>query len=435
MSPASIAVIALGMMLFFVFLGMPIGFSMAISGLLGLVYFLGWSIALTSAVITFYGLVSDYAMTVLPLFILMGGFAATSGMSSDLYMTAEKWFRRLPGGLALATIAGCAGFASICGSNAATSATMGTIALPEMKKFKYADSLATGTIAASGTLGFLIPPSSAFIIYAVITEESAGRLLIAGFLPGLMLAIAFMSIVIFWVKLNPGSVPANPTPISWKERLLSLRNVWGVVLTFLLVMGGIYLGFFTPTEAGAVGAFGLFLFALGRRRLTLRGLLDTVLGVARTTGMIFTIIFGAFIFNDLIALSGMPAQLAAAIGGLAVSPYIILLLILGLFLVLGCFIESIPMMILLVPFILPIILDLGFSAIWFGVIMVLLVNAAQITPPIGVNVFIVSGVAKGVPASTIFRGAMPFLIAIVVVMLLLIPFPQIATFLPDAMIG
>ena len=433
MTPIVLAVSGLVIMLFLVFLGMPIGFSMLIAGLIGTAYFLGVSVALTQAVITFYGLISNYTMTVLPFFILMGGFAAVSGMSGDLYRFAEKWLRGMPGGLALATILGCAGFSSICGSSVATAATMGQVALPEMRRYKYADTLATGCVAAGGTLGFLIPPSAAFVIYAIITEQSPGWLLIAGFLPGLLLTLAFMVVIIIKVKLNPALAPSSRETVTWKEKLKSLKTVWVVALIFLLVMCGMYFGIFTPTEAGAVGAFGLFIFAIIRGKLNLRILLKTVMETIHTTCMIFIILFGAYMFNDFIALSGVPALLIAAVSELTVSPHVVLLLILGVFLVLGCFIESIPMMILVVPFVLPIIIDLGFSPLWFGVICVLLVEAALITPPIGMNVFVLSGVAKDVPTSTIFRGSFPFLAAIVFVILLLIPFPQIATFLPDTM--
>ena len=433
MTPILLAASGLVIMLLLVFWGMPIGFSMLIAGLMGTAYFLGVAVALTQAVITFYGLISNYTMSVLPFFILMGGFAAVSGMSGDLYRFAEKWLRGMPGGLALATILGCAGFASICGSSAATAATMGQVALPEMRRYKYDDALSTGCVAAGGTLGFLIPPSAAFIIYAIITEQSPGWLLIAGFLPGLLLTLAFMVIIIIKVKLNPAIAPSSRETVTWGDKFKSLRTVWVVALIFLLVVCGMYFGVFTPTEAGAVGAFGLFISAIIRRKLSLRILFKTVMETINTTCMIFIILFGAYVFNDFIALSGVPGLLIGAVSELTISPYLVLLLILVVFLILGCFIESIPMMILLVPFVLPIIVDLGFSPLWFGVICILLVEAALITPPIGMNVFILSGVAKDVPTNEIFRGSFPFLAAIVFVILLLIPFPQIATFLPNTM--
>jgi len=360
----------------------------------------------------------------------MGYFAGASGISSDLYLTAEKWLRRLPGGLALATIAGCAGFASISGSSVATAATMGAVALPEMKKHKYDDSLSAGTVAAGGTLGFLIPPSVAFVVYGIVTELSVGKLLIAGIFPGFILALTFMFIVLVRVKINPKLAPARPEAVGWKERFLSLRNIWGVILVFFIVMGGIYFGFFTPTEAGAVGAFVLFVFAIGRRKINLRTLLETLLGTARVTCMVFVIIFGAILFGDFLTLSLIPMKLAGAIGGLAVSRYIILPLIILLFLVLGCFIESIPMIIIVVPVVLPVILSFGFDPIWFGVISVLMVEAALITPPVGLNVYVIGGVAKYIPVTAIFSGALPFLLSIIMVVIILAAFPPVALFLP-----
>lgn len=434
MSPLVIGLLGIGLMVLILLLGMPIGFSMAIVGFVGITFLLGFSVALPQLHLTFYSIVSNYTFTVLPFFILMGYFAGASGISSDLYKTAEKWLRRLPGGLALATVAGCAGFASVCGSSVATAATMGAVALPEMKRHKYDDGLASGTVAAGGSLGFLIPPSVAFVVYGIITEQSVGKLLVAGFFPGLTLALTFMAIVVFRVKMNPKLAPASPETIGWKERLLSLRDIWGVIVVFLLVMGGIYLGFFTPTEAGAVGAFVLFIFAIGRRRLNLRTLFDSLVATAGVCCMVFVIIFGAFLFSDFLALSRVPTELMSAVGGLEVSRYVILTLIIVLFLILGCFIESIPMIILTVPVVLPIILSLGFSPIWFGVISVLMVEAALITPPVGMNVYVIGGVAKSIPVMTIFRGALPFLISIVVVVIILVAIPQIALFLPNIMI-
>jgi len=434
MSPLVIGLLGIGLMVLILLLGMPIGFSMAIVGFVGITFLLGFSVALPQLHLTFYSIVSNYTFTVLPFFILMGYFAGASGISSDLYKTAEKWLRRLPGGLALATVAGCAGFASVCGSSVATAATMGAVALPEMKRHRYDDGLASGTVAAGGSLGFLIPPSVAFVVYGIITEQSVGKLLVAGFFPGLTLALTFMAIVVFRVKMNPKLAPASPETIGWKERLLSLRDIWGVIVVFLLVMGGIYLGFFTPTEAGAVGAFVLFIFAIGRRRLNLRTLFDSLVATAGVCCMVFVIIFGAFLFSDFLALSRVPTELMSAVGGLEVSRYVILTLIIVLFLILGCFIESIPMIILTVPVVLPIILSLGFSPIWFGVISVLMVEAALITPPVGMNVYVIGGVAKSIPVMTIFRGALPFLISIVVVVIILVAIPQIALFLPNIMI-
>jgi len=267
-SPFIAGIIGIVVMVIIIMAGLPVAFSMGFVGFLGLVYMLDFPIAVNQIPLTFYTVVSDYSYTVLPFFILMGYFATDSGITSDLYLTAEKWLRKLPGGLALATIAGCAGFASICGSSVATAATMSTLALPEMKRRGYSDELAAGSVAAGGTLGFLIPPSVAFVVYGIIAEQSVGKLLMAGFVPGIVLTICFMAIVIVRVLLNPRLAPRIKESINWKERLISLKNIWGVILVFLVVMGGLYAGFFTPTEAGAVGAFVLLVFTAGRSYMT-----------------------------------------------------------------------------------------------------------------------------------------------------------------------
>ena len=433
MNTMIIGLIGVIAMVFIMLLGLPIGFALGIVGLLGTTAIIGLSAALPQLHLTFYHLVSSYNLTVLPFFVLMGAFAGASGISTDLYRVAEKWVRKLPGGLAVASIAACAGFASVSGSSVATAATMAGVAYPEMKRQKYDLGLATGTIAAGGTLGFLIPPSAAFVIYGIITEQSVGQLLISGLFPGLLLATAFALIVIVRVSLNPALAPANQVSISWKERIVSLVDVWGALLVFLLVIGGIFLGFFTPTEAGAVGGFVLFIFALIKRKLTFQSFFDTLATSARTICMIFIVMFGAYLFNDFLTLARVPMELAATVSALPLSRYAIFGLIIVLFIILGMFIEPIPMMIMTVPSILPVIETLGFSPIWFGVISVLMVEAALITPPVGINVFIISGVVEEVPVMTIFKGVMPFLISIIIVVILLAAFPQIALFLPGVM--
>jgi tripartite ATP-independent transporter DctM subunit len=435
LSPLFVGLFGTVLMVVILLLGMPIGFTLGIIGFIGLTCFLGFPVAVNQLPLTFFAIVSDYQLTVLPLFILMGYFAGDSGISNDLYKTAEKWLKWLPGGLALATIAGCAGFSSICGSSVATAATMGSIALPEMKKRGYSNALAGGTVAAGGTLGFLIPPSVAFVVYGIVTEESIGKLLIAGFFPGIILAIAFMIIIIGWVKLRPADAPKIVgETISWKERLISLRDIWAVFVVFVLVMGGIYLGFFTATEAGAVGSFILFVFAIGRRKMNRKVLMSSMVETAQVSGMIFIIIFGAIVFNDFITIARIPMELASLISSLQLDRYAVLALVILLFLVLGCFIESVPMIILVVPIVLPTITALGFSPIWFGVICILMVEAALITPPVGMNVYVIAGVAKDIPVTTIFKGAQPFLISIVAVVIILSMFPIIALFLPNIMI-
>ena len=434
MNHVALGVIGIVALLVALFAGIPVAFSLGIVGFLGMAYLLGFWISLPQLHATFFAVASDYNLTVLPFFVLMGYFADISGATADLYVSAEKWLRRLPGGLALATVAGCAGFAAVSGSSGATTATMAAVALPQMRKYSYDDGLAAGTLAAAGTMGFLIPPSAAFVIYGIIAEQSVGKLLISGIIPGLLLSIAFMAIIIIRVKMNPKLAPANPESVSWREKLVSLKDVWGVLLVFCLVIGGIYLGIFTPTEGGASGAFILLIMALVRRRVTLQNLFGSLLRTAGVTCMIFLIIFGAFLLKDFLALSQLPTVLGNFVVGLQVSKYVMIAAIILLFLVGGCFIPAIPMIMLLVPIVLPIVEKIGFSPIWFGVISVLMVEAGDITPPVGVNVYLMGAMAKDVPLATIFSGALPFLISILVLCVALIAFPQIALILPELML-
>jgi tripartite ATP-independent transporter DctM subunit len=434
MNPVVPGVVGIAALLIALFAGLPVAFSLGIVGFLGMVYLLCFWVSLPQLHATFFSVASDYNLTVLPFFILMGYFADMSGATADLYVTAEKWLRRLPGGLALATVAGCAGFSAVSGSSGATTATMAAVALPQMRKYKYDDGLATGTLAAGGTMGFLIPPSAAFVIYGIIAEQSVGKLLISGILPGILLSIAFMAIIILRVKINPELAPANPESVSWRERLISLKDVWGVMTVFFLVIGGIYFGIFTPTEGGAAGAFILLVMALVRRRVTLQNLFTSLMRAAGITCMIFLIIFGAFLLKDFLALSQVPTVLGSFVVGLQVSKYVMIAAIILLFLVGGCFIPAIPMIMLLVPIVLPVVEKLGFSPIWFGVISILMVEAGDITPPVGVNVYLMGAMAKDVPLARIFSGALPFLISILALSALLIAFPQIALILPEVML-
>ena len=432
MDPLIVGVLGIVALFAALLIGMPIGFALALVGFLGVSYLTSMSVALPILVMALYGTVTTYAFTVIPLFIIMGEFAAISGLSQKVYEAADKWLRRLPGGLGLGTIGGCAGFAAICGSSVATAATMGRVALPEMRRYNYDVRLATGSIAAGGTLGFLIPPSVGLVVYGILTEQSIGKLLISGFLPGFLLAMAYMAVVVLWVKLNPGLAPASPGEVGWKEKLLMLGNVWELVVVFILIMGGIYLGFFTPTEAGAVGAAILFFATLIKRKLNWSNLSVALKGTTRISVMLFVILAGAHMFTVFLALSGIPMATAAWLGGLEVSRYVILAVMLILYLVLGCFLDAVAMMVLTLPVIFPTVLALGFDPIWFGVIAVLMMNAGLITPPLGLNLFVIAEIAQQ-PTETVFRGAMRFLVAILVVVVIVTVFPQIALFLPGLM--
>jgi tripartite ATP-independent transporter DctM subunit len=434
LDPIIAGVIGTVLVFLLLFLGMPIAFALMLVGFAGISYLASLEAALPIAARTVYEVSAYYPYTVIPLFIVMGGFAGSSGMTKDLYSTFDKWFRKLPGGLGIATIGACAGFAAVSGSSVATAATMGTVALPEMKRFNYHPRLATGTVAAGGTLGFLIPPSIGFIVYGMLTEQSIGKLLVAGMIPGLILAVAYMAIVVVWVKLNPSVAPASPEAVSWREKFSSLLGVWEPLAIFLLVMGGIYSGFFTPTEAGAIGATVLFLVAIIKRKLNRQNLVEALLEAVRISVMVLFLVAGANVFSYFLALSTIPMKVATWAAALEVSPYLIHTIIVIIYLFLGCFLDAISMMVLTMPVIYPVILALGFNPIWFGVIAVLMMEAGLITPPMGLNIFTVAGVAKDVPIETIFRGVAPFLLSIFAIVILITIFPKLALFLPNMML-
>jgi tripartite ATP-independent transporter DctM subunit len=423
-----------GLVFLLLFIGMPIAFAMFFVGFVGVAYLTSFSAALPVLARTAYEVSAYYPYTVIPLFIVMGGFAGSSGMTRELYATFDQWLRKLPGGLSIATIGACAGFSAVSGSSVATAAAMGTVALPEMKRFGYSMRLATGSIAAGGTLGFLIPPSIGFVVYGLLTEQSIGKLLIAGVVPGLLLALAYIFIVILLVKLNPLLAPASPEPALWKDKLSSLMTIWEPLSIFVVVMGGIYLGFFTPTEAGAIGATLLFLAALFRRKLTLASMKGALQEAVRISVMVLFLVAGANVFSYFLALSTIPMVVSAGVAELEVSRYVILTIIIVIYLFLGCFLDSISMMVLTMPVIFPMIVALKFDPIWFGVIAVLMMEAGLITPPMGLNIFTVAGVARDIPVETIFRGVAPFLFAILAVVFVITFFPKLALLLPAMML-
>ncbi|MFO7460737.1 MAG: TRAP transporter large permease [Desulfatiglandales bacterium] len=434
MDPFLTGVFGTGLVFMLLFVGMPIAFAMFFVGFVGLTYLTSAGAALPVLARTTYEVSAYYPYTVIPLFIVMGGFAGSSGMTRELYRTFDKWLRRLPGGLSIATIGACAGFSAVSGSSVATAAAMGTVALPEMKRFGYNMSLATGSVAAGGTLGFLIPPSIGFVVYGMLTEQSIGRLLIAGVVPGLLLALAFIFVVILLVKLNPRLAPSSPEPVLWKEKISSLVDIWEPLSIFIIVMGGIYMGFFTPTEAGAIGATMLFVVALFKRKLNITTLKEALQEAVRISVMVLFLVAGANVFSYFLALSTIPMVTSTWVAGLDVSRYLILLIIIVVYLFLGCFLDAISMMVLTMPVIFPIILTLHFDPIWFGVIAVLMMEAGLITPPMGLNIFTVAGVARDVPVETIFKGVAPFLLAIFAVVFMVTLFPKLALLLPAMML-
>jgi tripartite ATP-independent transporter DctM subunit len=431
--PITSGVVGTFLVFLLLFLGMPIAFAMMLVGFGGIAYLASIDAALPVTARTVYEVSAYYPYTVIPLFIVMGGFAGSSGMTHSLYAAFDKWLRKLPGGLGIATIAACAGFAAVSGSSVATAAAMGTIAAPEMKRFQYHPRLITGSIAAGGTLGFLIPPSIGFIVYGMLTEQSIGKLLIAGIIPGLILAAAYMAIVVIKVMLNPSLAPVSPEPVTWREKFRALTGMWEMIAVFFLVMGGIYTGFFTPTEAGAIGATTLFLIALFKRKLNRVNLATALKEAAQISVMVLFLVAGANVFSYFLALSTIPMKVAAWTAGLEVSRYLIHAFMMVIYLFLGCFLDAISMMVLTMPVIYPVVLALGFDPIWFGVIAVLMMEAGLITPPMGLNVFTVAGVVKDVSVEEIFRGVLPFLLAIIAIVIFITIFPELALMLPSMM--
>ncbi len=432
MAPQLIGIIGIAGLFLLLLIGMPIGFSLAFVGFWGIGALTDVSVALPCLLRSFYGTFTTYSFTVIPLFVLMGELATVSGLSRGIYTVADKWFARLPGGLGIATIGACSGFSAICGSSVATAATLGKVALPEMARYHYDTRLSTGAVSAGGTLGFLIPPSIGFVVYGILTEQSIGKLLVSGFIPGIILALAYAGIIVAWAMIHPEAAPVNTEKVSLKEKLACLKTVWELVVVFLLVMGGIYLGFFTPTEAGAVGAFFLLAVTLLRRKLSRPAMVEAMKSTTKVSVMIFMILAGAYVFTYFMALTMIPMNLSVALSQLAMSRYVVLAVILMGYLVLGCFLDATSMMVLTLPVIFPTILKLGFNPIWFGVISVLMMEAGLITPPLGLNIFVISGVA-GVPMETVFRGAVYFLLAIFAVVVLVTIFPGLVLFLPGIM--
>jgi tripartite ATP-independent transporter DctM subunit len=373
-------------------------------------------------------------LLVIPLFILMGNLATASGLSRNLYDAAYAWVGARRGGLASATVLGCAGFSALCGSSVASAVTVGRVALPEMQRHRYDPGLATGTVAAGGTLGILIPPSAGFVIYAILTEQSIGQLFIAGILPGLLLTGLFVLTVWLLVARDPALGPPGPR-LPRAERLAALAGAGPILFVMVGTIGGIYGGVFTPTEAAAVGAVLTLLIALARRGLTLASAGQVLADTARTTAMIYVILVGAHVFGPFLARTGLPGALSDWMIGLGLGPYGTLALILLALILLGCFLEGFAMLVLTLPILFPTVVALGFDPIWFGVVMVIVLEMGLITPPVGVNVFVVKSIAREVPLARMFRGVLPFWGAMMVCVLLLVAVPQIATFLPQTMFG
>lgn len=420
-------------LLLLMLLRMPIGFAMALVGFLGMSLLAPLDAGLNLLGTQFYASLSSYTFTVLPLFTFMGFIAFHSGITRRLYGAAYKIMGSLPGGLAMASILGCAGFAAICGSTTATAATMGAVAIPEMKKRNYDPAYYAGAIASGGLLGVMIPPSLAFIVYGSLTEQSIAKLFVAGIFPGLILTLLFMMTAYLLARLNPSLGPRGPR-FPLKERLIAIP--YGSVETLIifgLVIGGLFAGIFAPTEAAAVGVTVTFLIALARRELKWKGFKDALMSSLSTSAMLYVVIAGAMIFGRFIALSKIGLVLSEYVAGLDLAPHVVLWAMVVVYLILGCLMDTISMVLITLPIFFPLAKQLGFDPVWFGVVIVLMMEMGAITPPVGINVYVVRGLAGDVPTSQIFKGVLPYVLAVLLMVVVLEIFPQLAVFLPSLM--
>lgn len=424
----------IGFLILFIllFAGIPIAFGMLIVGVVGFGYLSGMapSLAMTGQVA--FDTVLSYEFSVLPLFILMGNFVSRSRLSEELYAASHAFLGHRRGGLAMATIVACAGFSAVCGSSLATAATMSKVAMPSMRKYGYADSLASGSIAAGGTLGILIPPSVILVLYGIMTETEIGKLFAAGFLPGMLGMALYMLAANLVSRFNPKLGPAVDKT-GWPERWAAMKGIWGILLLFGIVMGGIYFGVFSPTEAAGIGASGAFFFALARRTLNLRDIMDVLIETGRTSTMVFIVLIGAIMFSNFVDVTRAPNQIQTFVEGLAIAPILVILVILVIYIILGCVLDSIAMMLLTVPIFYPLVAGLGYDLIWFGIIVVVVIEISLITPPIGLNVYVLRATLPEVPLGTIFRGVTPFIISDVVRLALLVLAPGFVMLLPNLM--
>jgi tripartite ATP-independent transporter DctM subunit len=432
MNPVVVGILGILFLFLLLSLRMQIGFCMALVGFVGFAVLGSLNPSFSILGMEPFKIGATYSLTVIPLFILMGQFANYSRMGFEIYQTVYRWLGFLPGGLSMATIGACGGFAAISGSSLAGAATMGMVALPEMKRFKYDDSLATGCIAAGGTLGILIPPSTVMIIYGILTEQPIATLFIAGILPGILLCGLFVLTIYIMAKLKPALGPPGPK-FSMKEKIYSLKDTWSILCLFLLVIGGLYTGWFTPTEAAGVGAFGAFFITIIKKKLTWSNLTSSLAETIRTTAMVFLILIGAHIFGYFLTISQIPEQLSSLATEAGLNRYIILSMLILAYIILGCFMEGLAIMVLTIPIVYPMVLEMGFDPIWFGVIITLVMEMSLITPPVGINVFIISGISKDIPMYTIFRGILPFWFAMLICIILIVIIPQIALYLPLTM--
>ena len=437
MNPTLIGIIGILLMLAIFMTRMPVAYVMALVGFLGFSVMISLKGGLNLLSRTIYETFSSYGLTTIPLFILMGQIAYSSGIGRRLYDTAYRFLGSTRGGLAMATVTACTAFGAVCGSSPATAATMATVGLPEMRRYHYADALSSGAVASGGGLGMIMPPSVVLIVYGVLTEQSIGALFVAGILPAVLVTLLFILCIYVICRMSPHQGPAGER-FTWRQRFTSLHHMGDTLLVFLLVMGGLFFGWFTPTEAAAVGAFGVFMISLLRRRMTWKRMVQSFYETLKMSCMVMFLIAGAVVFCKFLAVTRIPFNIAGWISGFELPPFVILSMIVAVYFIGGCVMDALALVMLTIPIFYPVILDLGYDPIWFGVIVVLVTQMGVITPPVGINVYVVFGVSGsvvpgGIPLEAIFKGILPFLIAILVGIAVLVMFPQIILWLPDLM--
>ncbi len=432
----TVSIIGFACLMALILIRMPIGFAMGVIGFFGFAMLSdwNWNAALSMSSRRVIDTSQEYGLSVIPLFILMGNFITRSGISKELYQASYAFLGHLRGGLSMATVVACGAFSAICGSSLATAATMAKVSFPPMRRYGYSDALASASIAAGGTLGILIPPSVILVIYGIMSEQSIRELFAAGLFPGLLGIILYLGAVAWTVWRNPDAGPSGKK-LSTPERLSAVQGVWTTLVLFAVVMGGIYGGVFTPTEAAGIGAFGAFLIALARRSLSWRIIYEVLVETAHTTSSLFVVVIGALIFSNFVNRAGLPDELLTMITGFEVSPLTVVFMILGIYIILGCVFESLSMLLLTVPIFYPVVQSLGFDLVWFGIVVVVVTEISLITPPVGLNVFVISGVLKDVSTGTIFKGVTPFWIADIIRLLLITLVPAISLLLPTWLYG
>ena len=435
MTDLQIGIFSIPFLLVLIFLRMPIGLAMLVVGLGGTAWVTGGSLVVLAKLKTeTYSTFSSHSLSIVPLFLLMGQFATVGGMSTALFKAAESWLGHRKGGVAMAAVGACAGFGSICGSSLATAATMGQVAMPELKRYGYSGGLSTATLAAGGTLGILIPPSVVLVIYAILTEQNIAKLFLAAFIPGFLAALGYMITISLYMRFSPGNAQVRER-VPYRERMKAMWDVWPVLIVFLMVVGGIYTGLFTPTEAAAIGAAGTGLIALANKGLTKRNFQDSILKTANNTAMIFIIILGASFFNSFLALTQVPQEISSFVITQGFNPWTVLIIILGIYLVFGCVMDSLSMILLTIPIFFPIISNLDFgltaeeTAIWFGILVLIVVEVGLITPPVGMNLFVINAMDRKTRIIDTYKAVMPFIASDIVRTAILVAFPGITLFL------